>query len=85
MEAAKLYFNRELFATTKAPTAAKLQEFLQDNENALRDLGLYDEFSTVEGAKKAIEGTIRVAPSGSGGRVPRLRRKLGPCINLYRR
>ena len=61
MEAAKLYFNRELFATTKAPTAAKLQEFLQDNEKALRDLGLYDEFSTVEGAKRVIEGTVDAA------------------------
>ena len=61
MEAAKLYFNRELFATTKAPTAAKLQEFLQDNENALRQLGLYDEFSTVEGAKRSVEGTVAAA------------------------
>ncbi len=60
-EAAKLYFNRELFATTKAPSAEDLTKFLAQNENALRDLGLYDEFSTVEGAKKAIEGTIRVA------------------------
>lgn len=58
VDSARLYFNNELFGGTKEPTAAVLAKFLRDNQASLNQLGLYDEFSTLKGAREAGEEAI---------------------------
>ncbi|CAB4172713.1 hypothetical protein UFOVP937_56 [uncultured Caudovirales phage] len=60
---AKAYFNRELFAAEKVPTTDKLRNFLKDNEGVLRQLNLYDDFSTVARARAAGDDAMRVVKS----------------------
>jgi hypothetical protein len=60
---AKAYFNRELFAAEKVPTTDKLRNFLKDNEGVLRQLNLYDDFSTVAKARAAGDDAMRVVKS----------------------
>lgn len=48
---ARAYFNRELFGGGRVPTVDSLRSFVQKNEGVLKQLGLYDEFSTVASAR----------------------------------
>jgi DNA repair exonuclease SbcCD ATPase subunit len=48
---ARAYFNRELFGGGRVPTVDSLRTFVQKNEGVLKQLGLYDEFSTVASAR----------------------------------
>jgi hypothetical protein len=58
VNSARLYFNRELFGGERAPTAATLAKFLRENQGALDQLGLHDEFSTIQGARAAADRAI---------------------------
>jgi hypothetical protein len=55
---ARAYFNRELFGRDRVPTTDALRGFLQSNEGALRQLGLFDEFSTISNARAAGERAV---------------------------
>jgi len=55
---ARAYFNRELFGRDRVPTTDALRGFLQSNEGALRQLGLFDEFSTIANARAAGERAV---------------------------
>jgi hypothetical protein len=84
--ALRAYYHRELFAGEKAPTIDRLSGFLKKNEDVLRQTGLYDEFSTINSARKsaqkAIEETEGVIAKGKeavevlGGEQARLEKVL---------
>lgn len=57
--AARLYFNRELFGRNKVPTVDALATFLKENEGVLRQLNLYDEFSTIEKARRTADTAVK--------------------------
>ena len=59
--AARLYFNRELFGRGKVPTVDALGTFLKENEGVLRQLNLYDEFSTIEKARRTADTAVKTA------------------------
>lgn len=50
---ARAFFNRELFGGDKVPSVDRLKSFLMTNEGPLRQLGLYEEFSTIASARAA--------------------------------
>ena len=61
VDAARMYFNRELFFGGRTPTTEQLRGFLQQNERALRSLGLFDEFSTIREARGAAQRAMENA------------------------
>ena len=56
--AAKAYFNRELFGAGRVPTTDALRRFLQNNEGVLNQLGLYEDFNTVSKARAAGDAAL---------------------------
>ena len=65
VNSARMYFNRELFRGQAAPSVARLDSFLKSNENALRQLNLYEEFQTIAGAKAAGEKAVKIAENAA--------------------
>lgn len=61
VNAARMYFNRELFFGGRTPTTEQLRGFLQQNERALRSLGLFEEFSTIREARGAAQRAMENA------------------------
>jgi hypothetical protein len=61
VNAAKYYFNRELFGSGRTPSVDQLGAFLRQNERPLRAFGLYNEFSTIRGARRAGQDAIETA------------------------
>lgn len=60
-DAARLYFNHELFGfegAERAPSESVMRTFLKTNEIPLKESGLYDEFSTLKGARDAAKGAV---------------------------
>lgn len=60
-ESARLYFTQDLFGQGRTPTVGALKTWLKTNENSLRQLGLYDEFSSVANAKAAAQRAVKEA------------------------
>jgi len=56
----RMYFSRELFGfdTAAAPSVGKMETFLKNNENALHQSGLWDEFSSMKRARESAEQAV---------------------------
>jgi hypothetical protein len=61
VNAARMYFNRELFGAGKVPSVDQLGAFLRANERPLRSLGLYDEFSNIRSARRTAQTAMENA------------------------
>lgn len=59
-DSARLYFAREIFEGGPV-TDAKIATFLKKNEGALKRFGLYDDFKSVQAAKKAAKDAVSEA------------------------
>jgi len=60
-DAARLYFTRSLFGADQAPSEAVLRNWIVKNERALRQTGLFDEFKTIERARRAAQQAVSEA------------------------
>jgi hypothetical protein len=60
-DAARLYFTRNLFGADQAPSEAVLRNWIVKNERALRQTGLFDEFKTIERARRAAQQAVSEA------------------------
>lgn len=60
-ESARLYFTRDLLGRGSPPSPAAFKTWLGKNENVLRQLKLYDEFSSLANARKAADRSVKVA------------------------
>lgn len=61
VNAARMYFNRELFGAGRVPSVDQLGTFLRANERPLRSLGLYDEFSNIRSARRTAQTAMENA------------------------
>ncbi|MDE2097083.1 MAG: hypothetical protein KGL39_07540 [Patescibacteria group bacterium] len=62
-DAARLYFTENLFGKDVAPTLAGFRTWLKDNERALRQTGLYDEFKDMKSARESAARAVEDAKS----------------------
>ena len=60
-DAARLYFTRSLFGADQAPSEAVLRNWIVKNERALRQTGLFDEFKSIERARRAAQQAVSEA------------------------
>jgi hypothetical protein len=60
-EPARLYFTRDLLGRGSPPTPAQFKTWLKNNEGALRQLGLYEEFSTLARSRITAQNAVEVA------------------------
>jgi hypothetical protein len=60
-DAARLYFTRSLFGADQAPSETVLRNWIVKNERALRQTGLFDEFKTIERARRAAQQAVSEA------------------------
>ena len=65
-EPARLYFTRDLLGRGSPPTPAQFKTWLKNNEGALRQLGLYDEFSSLARARVTAQNAVEVAKGVAG-------------------
>jgi len=63
---ARLYFTRDLLGRGSPPTPAQFKTWLKNNEQALRQLDLYDEFSTLARARVTAQNAVEVAKGLAG-------------------
>ena len=61
---ARMYFHSELFGGGRNASISTLDRFLKTNEPSLRQLGLYDEFSTLSGARKSAQNAVEELRAG---------------------
>lgn len=61
VNAARLFFNRELFGSGRVPSVDQLGAFLRTNERPLRSFGLYDEFSNIRSARRSAQTAMENA------------------------
>lgn len=57
-ESGRLYFSRDLFGKEAAPTDAVFRNWLATNERPLRQLGLYDEFKSLNTARQSAQRAV---------------------------
>lgn len=55
---ARMYFYNELFGGGRKADISSLDRFLRANEPSLKQLGLYEEFSTLNGARKSAQKAV---------------------------
>lgn len=60
-EPARLYFTRDLLGRGSPPTPRDFKTWLKNNENALKQLNLYDEFSTLAKARSTAQRAVETA------------------------
>ncbi len=60
-DSARLYFTQDLFGKGQVPTVNSLQGWLKTNSNSLKQLGLYDEFSSFAKAKATAQRAVKDA------------------------
>lgn len=60
-EPARLYFTRDLLGRGSPPTPAQFKTWLKNNEGALRQLGLFDEFSSLARARVTAQKAVEIA------------------------
>jgi chromosome segregation ATPase len=60
-ESSRLYFTKDLFGKEAAPTSKSFENWLSTNERALRQTGLYDQFSSLKKAQSTAQSAIDVA------------------------
>lgn len=65
-EPARLYFTRDLLGRGSPPTPVQFKTWLKNNEQALRQLDLYDEFSTLARARVTAQNAVEVAKGLAG-------------------
>lgn len=65
-DSARLYFTRSLFGADQAPSEAVLRNWIVKNERALRQTGLFDEFKTIERARRAAQQAVSEAKGEVG-------------------
>jgi hypothetical protein len=63
---ARIYFSNELFGGGRKASIDTLDKFLRSNEPSLRQLGLYEEFSTLNSARKSAQRAVEEARAGEG-------------------
>lgn len=61
---ARLYFFNELFGGGRKADIAGLDRFLRANEPSLRQLGLYEEFGTINSARKSAQTAVEELRAG---------------------
>lgn len=61
VNAARMYFNRELFGAGRVPSVDQLGAFLRLNERPLRSFGLYNEFSNIMSARRTAQTAMENA------------------------
>lgn len=60
-ESSRLYFTKDLFGKEAAPSAKSFETWLANNERALKQTGLYNEFNTLRKAQTAAQDAVDVA------------------------
>lgn len=80
-ESARLYFTKDLFGKEAAPTSKSFENWLTTNERALRQTGLYDQFSSLKKDQSSAQAAIDVAK----GKVSAAEERLGKAAERARK
>lgn len=66
-DAARLYFTKDLFAREAVPSPASLRTWLKNNERALKQTGLYNEFRDIRVARETAQKAVTEAKDARAG------------------